>query len=408
MLSSDTIDKLIQPFVTRQEALNMYVISTICKRINEIGRLELSDIQKLDFLFKGGADIRKINEEIARVTNLQVKEVKSLIKEVAKDSYIYAKPFYDYRHKSFIPFEKNVQLQRIVNSMSKQTEGTFRNLSRASAFMLRDKSNPKRFIPTSIAQTYQKVLDEAVQWVQQGSVDFNTAMQRTISDLCNSGIRYVNYDTPTGRIYTQRLDTAVRRNLSDGVQQLNQQIQLEIGKQVNADGIEIIAHANSAPDHEPIQGRQFTNEQFDNMQNEMDFESYPVKGQKKKYFSAIRRAIGHWNCYHYIISVILNVMPPQYTDKQLQKFIDDNHKGFKYGEQKITMYECTQMQRKYETNIRRVKEILKASKDAGNEKLEAKAKARLSALKKQYIQFNKDCGLQPHWDRTNVFGVDFN
>lgn len=408
MLSNDALNNLIQPFIDRQEALNMYVISTICKRINEVGKLTLSDIQKLDFLFKGGADIRKINAEIARVTNLQVKQVKGLIKEVAKDSYITAKPFYDYRHKSFIPFEKNKNLQRIVNGVSKQTEGTFKNLSKASAFMLRDKTNPNRLIPTSISNTYQKVLDEAIQWVQQGGVDYNTAMQRTIRQLCDSGIRYVNYNTPSERIYTQRLDTAVRRNLMDGVRQLNQQVQLEIGKQVNADGVEISAHANSAPDHEPIQGRQFTNEQFDRMQNEMDFESHPTKGQKKKYYDAIRRAIGEWNCYHYITTVILDVMPPTYNDKQLQKFIDENHKGFQYGQQKITMYECTQMQRKYETNIRRAKELVKASQDAGNKKLEEQAQARLAELKKQYVQFSKDCGLQVHWDRTNILGVDFN
>ena len=41
------------------------------------------------------------------------------------------------------------------------------------------------------------------------------------------------------------------------------------GQRFGSDGVEISAHAISAPDHLPVQGRQFSNEEFCKMQNGM-------------------------------------------------------------------------------------------------------------------------------------------
>ena len=403
MLSDDTLEKLIEPFIRRQENLNNYVISIIAKQIMEIGKLTPSEIYKLERLLQGGADVRKINEEIARVTNLQVIEVKALIKEVALNNYLDAKPFYDYRHKPFIPFKKNIELQNVVESISRQTECTFKNMSRSTAFMLRDRTNPQRFIPTNLSQTYQKVVDEAVQYVQQGVVDFNSAMRRTMIDLNDSGLRYVNYDTPTGRVYSQRLDTAVRRNLLGGVKAINQGVQDIIGEQIGADGKEISVHNNSAPDHEPIQGRQFTNEEYDKLQNSEPFKSYENKWQKSIDFEPIDRAIGEYNCRHYTFSIILDVERPNYTDKQLKEIIDNNNKGYTLPNGKhLTMYQCTQMQRKYETNIRHTKDGYIMAKNMNDSELQDYFSAKVSEYTKQYKQFSKDCGLSIKNNRIYV------
>ena len=102
MLSEDAIEKLMQPIIDRQENINNYVIELICKRIKEIGELTPSDIYRLERLLKMGGDVKKINEEIAATTNLQVQDIKKLIKTVAVNAYVDTKPYYDYRHKSFI------------------------------------------------------------------------------------------------------------------------------------------------------------------------------------------------------------------------------------------------------------------------------------------------------------------
>ena len=142
MLSEKAIDKLIEPLVNRQEALNNYIVNLIARRIKEIGALLPSDVLKLQQLLKSGGDVRKINKEIARITGLQEKEIKNIIKTVAEDAYVDAKPYYDYRQKSYIPFEENVELQKIIKSIQKQTVDTYVNLAKAQAFMIRDLGNP--------------------------------------------------------------------------------------------------------------------------------------------------------------------------------------------------------------------------------------------------------------------------
>ena len=107
MLSEDALEKLVQPIINRQENINNYVIEMIAKRVREIGNLSPSDVYKLERLLKSGGDIRQINAELARLTNLQVKDIKQLIKTVAMDAYVDVQPFYDYRKLAYIPFEQN-------------------------------------------------------------------------------------------------------------------------------------------------------------------------------------------------------------------------------------------------------------------------------------------------------------
>lgn len=390
MLSENAIDNLIQPIIDRQEALNVFVIDLIAKRVKEIGYLLPSDIYKLERLLKTGSDVRKINAEIARITGLQETDIKKLIRKVALDAYLDTKPFFDYRFKSFIPFEQNTQLQRVVKAIQIQTLGTYVNLSKAQAFMIRDLANPQILIPTSISNTYQSIIDEAVQASQSAVLDYNTAMRRSMKQLVDSGIRYVKYNPESGKTYSQRLDTAVRRNVLDGVRAINQGVQDEVGKQFGADGKEITVHANPAPDHAPIQGHQFTNAEYNKLQNAEPFQD--VNGNK---FDVIDRAIGTLNCRHFTYSIIIGVMKPNYTTEQLKEILNKNKKGYTLKNGKhLTMYECTQKQRRMETDIRRYKELQMAYQNSGN--LEEAKKARIMIIKKtnQYKAFTNACGLQ--------------
>lgn len=82
MLSQDALEKLLKPIIDRQERISNYVIEKIAERIREIGQLKPSDIYKLERLLVMGGDIREINKELARLSGLQVQDIKKLIKEV--------------------------------------------------------------------------------------------------------------------------------------------------------------------------------------------------------------------------------------------------------------------------------------------------------------------------------------
>jgi len=400
MLSEKQIDKLIQPIVDRQNAISRYVIRKIAQRVKEVGELLPSDVYKLERLYKSGADVRAINKEIARLTKIQESEIKKLIRRVAIDSYKDAKPFYDYRKIPFIDFADNKSLQNVVKAIEKQTLGAYQNLSKAQAFMLRDRKNPKILKPTPIAKAYQSVIDEAVQASQSGAVDFNTAMRRTMTQLSDSGICHVEYNTESGRRYSQRLDTAVRRNLTDGVRAINQGVQDETGKQFGADGKEITVHAMSAPDHEPVQGHQFTNEEYEKLQSSESFKD--LDGQE---FSPIERHIGVLNCKHFTYSIICGVSKPVYTKEQLEKIKEDNQKGYtdKAGHH-YTKYECSQKMRDMETKIRQQKERYMTLMSCGDTEGADKARAKVKQFNKEYSEFARACGLSTQFDRTRVEG----
>lgn len=396
MLKDNEIEALIQPYEERQQKLNMYVVNKIANRIGQIGSLSSTDVYRLQQLYKIGEDARLINQEIAKVLNVQVGSVKDTIRKAAIKTYADAKPFYDYRHKAQIPYEKNTKLQRTVSAISKQTEGTFKNLSnsKATGFVIRDMKNPQLLKFQNVQQTYQSIVDEAVQAVQNKTLDFDTAMSRALKQLNESGLRRAYWDSG----YTRRIDSTVRMNILGGIRQINQQVQMQIAQEINADGIELSAHSFSAPDHEPIQGRIFTMKEFEKLQSEMDFED--ITHTK---FIAIRRPIGEWNCKHFTQAIIIAKHKPTWSLQDLEELKQQNAEGYttKSGKH-YTMYECTQIMRKYETDIRYAKEGVIMSKNANNERLKTYYDARLLRLNKEYNQFCKDCGLRKQRNRTFV------
>lgn len=399
MLSEDSVEKLIQPILNRQQDINTYVLKIIAERVNSIGKLLPTDIYKLERLYKSGSDTRKINQELARLANLQVADIKQLIRTVAEDSYMDSKPYYDYRNKSFIPFEKNTALQKVVNSIAKQTQESYVNLSKSQGFMLREPGTNK-FKPTTISETYQKIVDQAIQKVVLGVSDYRSSMRLALKELINSGIRYVTYDTPSGKVYSQRLDSAVRRNLLDGVRAINQGIQDEVGKQFGADGKELTVHMNPAPDHAPVQGHQFKNEEFDKMQEGLNF-----KDVDNISFTGFPRPIGALNCRHFAISIVIGAHKPNYTKKQLQNILERNEQGYTMPDgTHLTMYQCTQRQRKYELEIRKCKDGQITARSAGDTDLAKQYQARINNYMDKYTQFSKSCGLPLHKEKMVVSG----
>jgi len=402
MLSEDAIQNLIKPIIDRQEKINEYVIKTICDRIKEIGSLTPSDAYKLGRLLKNGGDVRKINEEIARQTGLQVKDIKKIIREVAYDNYKDVRPFYDYRMLPYIPFTRNKPLMEVVKAIAKQTADTYVNMAKAQAFMIRDLKNPTILKPTPVAETYYSVIDEAVQIAQSGTLDYNTAIRRTVKQLADSGLRHVIYNTESGRTYTQRMDTAVRRNVLDGIRAINQAVQDETGRQFGADGKEITVHDYPAKDHAPVQGHQFTNEEYEKLQGEENVQFVDVDGESFDHFD---RHIGTLNCRHFTYSIIIGYANPNYSKKELQEILDRNEQGYTLPNGKhLTMYECTQKQREYETRIRHAKDGQIAAVAAGNEELAKEYQAKVSDLQKKYKAFSDECGLNIQPARIQVAG----
>lgn len=415
--SEDDIDKLIQPIIDRQIEINTFIITKIAERIKEIGELLPSDVHSLGQLAKTGADVRVINVQLAKVAKVQVKEIKRVIREVAQNVYESAKPFFDYRKKPFMPFEQNEQVQRVVKAIEKQTGGTYQNMAKSQAFMIRNPQNPKVLMPTTPARTYQNTVDKAIQTVVSGATDYTSTMRESMKEITDSGLKEVVYETESGKIHTQRMDTALRRNMLDGVRAINQGVQDEVGKQFGADGVEITVHACPAPDHCKVQGHQFSMSEYakiapvSSIQSDgsIDTSAYEPTDDKVfdvngKAYNTFKRRIGTLNCRHFAYSIIIGHAPQNYTEEQLQEINEQNETGIDIDGKHYTKYQATQMQRKMETKIRKAKDEQIAMKAAGDMEGVKKAQEKVTRYLQEYKDFSDAAGLRMKLDKIRVEG----
>lgn len=399
MLSDEVLEKVIARLTRRIEQGNTYVLEQIGKSIKKIGALSPSKAYQLGQMIKYGGDYDKITKKLAEITKLNVKDIKEIFEDVAKSNYEFSKQFYEYRNKKFIPYEKNLALKTQVEALANTTAHEYVNLANSLAFT---KQVNGKTIATPLSRMYNEVLDKAILNVSQGKTTFDEEMYSTIKELASSGLKTINYST--GR--SMRLDSAVRMQMRGALRELHNETQELIGKEFDADGVEISVHLNPAPDHAEVQGRQFSNEEFKKFQEDQDAKSYDGK-----FFSAVavetgrdRRAISEYNCYHYTFAIVLGVSKPEYSNKELQEIIENNEKGFEYEGKHYTNYEGTQIQRALETEIRKAKDEQIAARAAGIPEDIITAQKKITTYTNKYREISKISGLETQLNRARVSG----
>lgn len=399
MLSDDVIEKVIDRLVNRIEQGNEYVLEQIGKRINKIGSLKPTEAQQLVQVFKYGGDYEKIVKKLSKITKLNVKDIQKIFEEVAKKDYEFAKQFYDYRNKKYIPFNKNERLQKQIQALAQLTTNQYIDLARTKALGFSIRDSKGNIIHKGLKETYNEMIDKAILSVSQGKTTFDDEIYRMLKNIGESGVKTLDFN---GR--TMRLDSAMRMHMKDALRQLHNETQLEFGKEFGADGVEISVHLNPAPDHELVQGKQFSNIEYNKFQNDEDSISYDGMFFAKEFNGHDRRSISEYNCYHIAFPIVLGVSTPEYTNEELQKIIDDNNKGFELDGKHYTNYQGTQLQRQIETEIRKQKDLQILGKSSGNEKLIQESQLRINQLTQKYNQLNKASGLLPKRDRLRVSG----
>ena len=411
MLTDEVLDKVIDRVTNRIEKVNTYVLEQIGKSIAKVGKLTPSKAQQLEQLLKYGGDYDKIINEISKITKLNVKDIQKIFEEVAKSDYQFAKQFYDYRGKKFIPYKDNYVLQQQVEAIARQTAQTYNNLSNTLAFAQRKNG---RIVHTSLSQTYQDTIDKAILGVSQGKTTFQEEMYQTIKELASSGLKTINY--ASGR--SIRLDSAVRMNLKDGLRALHNQVQEIVGEEFDSDGVEISHHSNSAPDHiDTIDGKQFAKidiikERIKNGEEKeiklSDIQDNRVKVKGKWYYdfdyinNNLDRKTSTLNCRHYEFSIVLGVSKPEYTKEELEKDKERNENGCVIDGKRYTLYETEQLMRKLELEIRKAKDEQIMGRASGIVENVENAQKRISSLTKKYHEVIKTSGLPSKLDRARV------
>ena len=408
-------DKAIERIIERIQQANDYILETIGASVKKIGTLSPSKAQQLVQILKYGGDYEKMARKLAQITELNVKDIKSIFKEVAKSDYFFAENFYKYRGREFIPFEQNVALNSQLEALTGIAVDNYLNLTRTSSvgFGWIEPNGTVTF--KGLRQTYYDLLDEAVLSVGQGKETFDSAMYRQLKQIGGGGIKvifpstYISKDENGNEIIKNRVmraDSAIRMQMNSALRDMHREQQRIMGEQFDADGVEISVHMNPAPDHALVQGRQFSKEEFEKFQNDDD-----AKDVTGRLFPAIsdetghdRRSIGEYNCYHYVFSIVLGISKPRYTEEQLQEIIDKNNETFEFDGKTYTMYEGTQLQRQIETEIRRQKDSQILGKASDNKLLIAKSQQKITQLTQKYKELSDVSGLKTKMQRMRVSG----
>lgn len=375
LLSESYLNSLPDPIAKNMEALNQYVVERICNRIQKIGKLTVQDAAKLYSAIEfAGADLQAIQKELERITGKNAKELEKMFEDVAAENVDFANTYYKARGMETLKdYTENAALRSFVEAAKRTAADGVTNLS--STTMIGFKSG-KRVLP--LREYYIQVIDKAITFAQTGTVDYYTAMRSTVKEMASGGLRRVTFDSG----YSRRLDSQVRMNLLDGVRQLNMAMLEQTGKEFGADGVEISAHALCAPDHQRIQGKQYSLAEFERLNRSLE------------------RPIGELNCHHFTTPIVLGVSKPVYSASELREINKRSNAKVSYGGKTYTRYEASQRQRQLETAIRYAKDERDACVAAGDKLGATQARKKSAALTAEYKRFSENAGLTVRMERT--------
>lgn len=377
MLTEKDLETAVDTILKRFDAVNLYFIKKVAEQVKQIGELTQSSINRLTVMSGLRSDVKVITSALSDATKLSTAEVKKLYKKAAQETYTdprFTAAYVDEQP----PAEAQERIERLTQSISEQTAGALKNLSNT----------------TAVSDTYKDIVDDAVLSVASGLTDYKSATRNAIKNLGYNGLQ-VNYESG----YHRRLDTAVRQNIIDGANQISQQSAKILGEELGCNAYELSAHANSAPDHEPVQGHIFLLAEFEKMQAGQNFTDINSNN-----YAGFPRKIGGWNCKHIAIPFDTRYSVPTYTDEQLRQWSSTNQKGCTVDGKHYTNYEVSQLMRKIETEIRRWKDAAVAAQTAGDDVLRRNCQRRINALSAKYSQIAKISGLSTKRQRMTVEG----
>lgn len=307
-----------------------------------------------------GASKKEVERQVAEQLKLQEEVISSLFEYVLDKSLAY---------------EDNGSLQQMANAYAEMTKSKTAEMLQT----LWGTAPDGQVLP--LQDAYARALDFAFRETATGVLDMETAIRRAVTPLAKRGLRTI--EQKSGR--SIGIEYACRRYIMDQLGALDDEVQKANHDMLGCDGWEISAHAACAPDHEPIQGRQYSDAEYEQLNN------------------SLQRRIGHLNCGHTASPIILGVNAPQYTEAELKQFAEDNEKGITYNGKHYTLYQAGQEQATMENAIRNLRRQLLADEETKSPELQ-KRQIRLRVLQSEYTRFCKAAKLPTRNERLQVAG----
>lgn len=398
MFNEKQIDLIIERLVRRITQGNSFILKRLGKILNKIKNVDDDKIYQLQQELKYGDDFNDIMQRIRKITALNIKDIDKIFMEVARKNQQFAKKYYDYKGIDMLPLDENESLKQVVNTYSSEVINNYRQISNNVGYTLFNISDILLFLP--LAMAYQNFIDYAILKRFLGKQVFIQKIELQVKKVAKNGLK--SYDYNNGRAY--RLDNALKIQMQQGIRDMTNDLQRRFGEEYGADGIEISVHEYPAPDHAEVQGHQFTKEEFEKFQNDMD--AVDINGVifTADFDGHDRRAIGEYNCYHYVFYVVLGVDEPQYSHEDLSEIVKQNDNGFFFEGKHYTMYEGTQLQNRIEREIQGQEDIKTMAQEIGDKDLEMESRKKIVDLSSKYKELSDISGLPTQIDKLKEWG----
>lgn len=379
------LDALPEELAELFRALEITLLEEICSRMKAADELNEVTVQDIRALRSHGINIKEIKAAIRKATSISETKLNKLLDDVIERNQTYYTELIDLAH---ITQPETLVSVEDTWAIYEQTKQTLRNITRSMGFLV---DAGRTMLPP--AKAYQHALDAAEMMIQSGAISYNEAIKRSVKELADSGLRVVDYESG----HRNQIDVAARRAVMTGVSQICAKYTEQSAEYLETPYFEVSAHAGARDkpgpspwsSHKDWQGRVYSVRAGDIYPS-----IYEVCG-----LGAVDGLEGA-NCRHRRFPWVEGVSERTYTDAQLEH-IDDGH-GCTFDGKTYTAYEATQMQRRIERTVRKLKREKAAYKAVGLHEDETAVNIRLRRLNAKYKAFSAEAGLPEQPERMKV------
>lgn len=383
------LDSLPEKLTELFRNLESNLLDEICSRLNLAGQLNEVTVQAMRALRSHGISLEEIERAIRKTTGISEKKLNELLDDVVNRNQQY---YTEVINLAKVTAPETLLDAAVADAIRVQTLDTFRNITQSMGFLV---DNGRTMLAP--ARTYQWALDSAVLQIESGAISYNQAIRRGVKELADSGLKTVNYESG----HVDSIDVAVRRAVMTGVNALCQKYAEQSLDYLETDLVEVSAHlgarnTGTGPEnHESWQGlvlrwsekpRASTGD-YPDFVNTTGFGTGP--------------GLGGWNCRHHYYPFVEGVMEPTYSKVDLEAMKGENRK-FTFEGKEYDGYTSTQVQRRIERTIRKLKREQTAFKAAGLEDEATAVTARIRRLNQEYKAFSESAGLPLQRERMRV------
>jgi hypothetical protein len=385
----ELLDALPEDLAELFRSLELVLLDEICSRLKVADELNEVSVQDIKALRAHGIDLKEIKKAIQKAAGISEQKLNKLLDDAVERNQQYYTNVIDLAH---ITQPETLVSIEDTWAIYQQTKRDLRNITQSMGFLV---DNGRTMLPP--AKAYQWALDNAAMQVQSGAINYNQAIKTAVKELADSGLKVVDYESG----HRDHVDVAVRRAVMTGVSQICAKYTEQSSEYLDTPYFEVSAHvgARDKPgpspwsSHKDWQGRVYSVRVGDIYPS-----IYDVCG-----LGAVDGLEGA-NCRHRRFPWVEGVSERTYTNEQLEH-IDDDH-GCTFDGKDYTAYEATQMQRRIERTVRKLKREKAAYKAAGLHEDETAVTIRLRRLNAKYKAFSSKAGLPEQPERMRAYFTD--